>query len=282
VVNDACPDSVNLERVLEPYRNEIIYLRHEHNSGVATARNTGIRAARAPLVALLDPDDIWEPDYLAVQLALLESHPDVDIVYSNATLFGETPSAGKTIMDVLPSRGEVTFRSLIARECYVFNGVTARREVLLRAGLFDPAFKVAEDFDLWLRLARSGARFFYHDRPLVRYRCRDSSLSRDPVLMNTYVVKVYTKLLLAPDLSSEDRIALEAGIKEEEAQQDLYLGKKALYAGNLEESFELLGRANRVLNSAKLHFVLLALRVAPKMLCTFIYRRNPTEHSFLH
>jgi glycosyltransferase involved in cell wall biosynthesis len=274
VVNDGCPDSVNLERALDPYRNEIVYLRHENNMGVASARNTAIRAARAPVVALLDPDDIWEPDYLAVQMALLESHPGVDLVYSNATLFGETPSAGKTMMDVLPSRGEVSFRSLIARECYVFNGVTARREVLMRAGLFDPDFKVAEDFDLWLRLARSGARFFYHDRPLVRYRCRGSGLSRDEVLMRSSVVKVYTKLLLAVDLSCEDRIALEAGIEREEAQQDLYLGKEALYAGNRDEAFERFGRANRILNSAKLRLALLALRVAPKLLRAFAYRRT--------
>ena len=45
VVNDGCPDSDNLERVLEPYRGEIVYIRQE-NQGVAAARNTALRAAR--------------------------------------------------------------------------------------------------------------------------------------------------------------------------------------------------------------------------------------------
>src|ERR1700692_783320 len=77
VVNDGCPDSENLERVLEPYRGEIVYIRQE-NQGLAGARNTAIKAARAPLVGLLDSDDAWEPDYLEVQTKFLAEHPQVD------------------------------------------------------------------------------------------------------------------------------------------------------------------------------------------------------------
>src|SRR5579883_3152754 len=62
VVNDGCPDSANLERVLEAYRDEIVYIRQE-NRGLAAARNAAIRVARAPLIALLDGDDAWDPDY---------------------------------------------------------------------------------------------------------------------------------------------------------------------------------------------------------------------------
>jgi glycosyltransferase involved in cell wall biosynthesis len=88
VVNDACPDSANLERVLEPYRSEIVYLRLDVNQGPSTARNTGIRAAKAPLVAMLDSDDTWEPDYLEVQTAFLAAHPEIDVVYPNAEFIG--------------------------------------------------------------------------------------------------------------------------------------------------------------------------------------------------
>src|SRR5262249_53899875 len=56
VINDGCPETAALERVLEPYRDRIIYFKQE-NRGPAAARNTGIRAARAPLIALLDADD---------------------------------------------------------------------------------------------------------------------------------------------------------------------------------------------------------------------------------
>jgi glycosyltransferase involved in cell wall biosynthesis len=70
LVNDGCPDTDNLERVLAPYRREIIYFKQEHG-GLSVARNTAIRAARAPIIALLDPDDAWERGYLEAQTALL-------------------------------------------------------------------------------------------------------------------------------------------------------------------------------------------------------------------
>jgi glycosyltransferase involved in cell wall biosynthesis len=47
VINDGCPDTANLERALEPYRGEIVYIKQE-NTGLSGARNSGIKAARAP------------------------------------------------------------------------------------------------------------------------------------------------------------------------------------------------------------------------------------------
>jgi glycosyltransferase involved in cell wall biosynthesis len=281
VVNDACPDSANLERVLEPYGDEIVYLRHQENAGLAIARNTGIRAARAPLIALLDSDDLWEPDYLSVQAALHQAHPEVDVIYPNAVIFGDSPAAGSTVMDHFPSHGEVTFESLVRRQCYVFGGATIRREALFRVGLFDADLRSAEDFDLWLRLARGGAKFFYHKRPLVRYRRRADSLSSAPLWMIDSVLRVYKKLLTEPDLTTGDRKALESGIELEEAQRELYLAKRAVYGENRSEALNRLRQANRVLRRGKINLAILALRVTPKMLFRFIHRRYPTEDSYL-
>jgi glycosyltransferase involved in cell wall biosynthesis len=59
VVNDGCPDSEALERVLKPYRSRIRYVRQAH-TGIAGARNAAIREARAPLIVNLDPDDLMK------------------------------------------------------------------------------------------------------------------------------------------------------------------------------------------------------------------------------
>jgi glycosyltransferase involved in cell wall biosynthesis len=281
VVNDGCPDTANLERILQPFRNEIVYIKQE-NAGVAAARNTAIRAARGAFIALLDPDDIWEPDYLKIQTGILEANAAFDLVYPDAVFFGDTPWEGRTIMEVFPTTGEVTFEKLASLECRVFVGVTARRDVLVRAGLFDTSLPSAEDFDLWLRLARMGARFTYHTQRLVRYRSRRDSLSHDSVSLARSVLRVYKKLLQLPDLTARERGLFEDLCRRQEADLEFFLGKKALYAGRNGEAARHIATANRVMHKRKLSVLLFAIRFAPGLLQRYIHRRHPTEFSFMH
>jgi glycosyltransferase involved in cell wall biosynthesis len=281
VVNDGCPDSANLERVLEPYRGEIVYIRQE-NQGVAAARNTALRAARAPLVALLDPDDMWEPEYLEVQTGVLASSPEAGIACANVTFVGETRFEGQTFLDMFPDRGEINFCRLLSQQCRIFSSVTARRDLILRAGSFDATLRSAEDLHLWLRLAHLGTRFIRTHRPLIRYRSRPNSLSTDPTRIGPDVLRMYRNLSETLDLNEPDRACLEDAMRREEASLDFYLGKKALYAGRNQEAQERLGRANRVLRSRKVAFGLVALRIAPGLLHKLVRWRNPTEYRFLH
>ena len=281
VVNDGCPDSANLERTLEPYGAEIVYIRQE-NQGVAAARNTALRAARAPLVALLDPDDMWEPEYLEVQTGQFASNPETGVACANVTFIGETSFQGQTFLDKFPDRGDINFHRLLSQECRISSSVTARRELILRAGLFDPNLRAAEDLHLWLRLAHIGTRFIRTDRPLIRYRARPESLSNDPTRIASDVLKVYKNLSETLDLNARDRACLEDAIRREEANLDFYLAKKALYAGRNREAKERLDRANRVLRSRKVAFSLLALRIAPGLVHKLVRWRNPTEYMFLH
>ncbi len=284
VVNDGCPDTENLERVLEPYRREIVYLKQE-NQGLSGARNTGIRAAQAPLVALLDSDDLWEPEYLEIQTRMLAEHPEADVVYPNALFFGPSTYEGKTMMDIFPSRGEVTLQSLLRRECQVFVSITGRRETLLRSGLFDPQLRSAEDLDMWLRLAASGVRFVYHTRPLARYRCRENptaNLSNDPIWMGNSILKVYEKLRSSTVLNPDDRACLEDAIRRERATVDFFLGKKALWAGNRREALEKFKQANAVLQRRKISATILGLRFAPQLLTWYVHRHYASEYAFLH
>ena len=100
VINDGSPDTDELEQVLRPHLNHIEYIRQE-NRGAAAARNTGLRRAKGEFVAFLDADDTWFPEFLKEQIELLTS-ANVDLVYSDALLFGESPLAGRTFMEVLP------------------------------------------------------------------------------------------------------------------------------------------------------------------------------------
>jgi glycosyltransferase involved in cell wall biosynthesis len=279
IVNDGCPDTVNLERALEPYRGRITYIK-QVNGGVSRARNSAIRAASSAFIACLDGDDVWESRYLEIQMSILEADLELSVVYPNATIFGG-PGEGTTIMELCPSVGEVTFQSLVSRQCHVFTGITARREALLRAGLYDEDLRSAEDYDLWLRMTAMGMRFAYHRQSLVRYRrSRTGSLSQNPAMLQN-VLRVYEKLRAALDLSPEDRHALESALVAETAMLNLLLGKKALYAGDWHDAAEKLRQANRILQRRNITLSLWLLRIAPGLLRKYVHHRYPTERSFV-
>lgn len=283
VVNDGCPDTANLERVLEPYRDEIVYIKQE-NTGPSGARNAGIKAARSPWIACLDADDAWELNYLEAQLEILSARPEIDVLCPNAVYFGAGagPWSGKQLLEMLPDKGDPAFASILSGQCPVLSGVTARREALLRAGLYDTRFRWSEDLDLWLRLARGGAKFAYHRRPLIRYRLREGSLSDDRIALGESTLRVYSKLLDARDITEEERRQIQDAIRMQEALVDFLRGRKALYAGDYGEALRRLIGSERILKSHRVRAAILMLRVCPRLLYKLVHYRYPTEHQFLH
>ena len=156
VVDEGRRDSVRaLARRLDARRVRV--LRPRRPGGPAAARNLGWRAARAPLVAFLDSDDLWRPEKLARQLPHL--------------------AAGKRVIftdfDLIDARGRVLERRCLARRRLRRYGlleplpelrragsprtstVLVRRADLSSCGGFDESFRrLGEDSELWLRLLR--------------------------------------------------------------------------------------------------------------------------------
>src|SRR5207302_3958916 len=238
----------------------------QENGGLSGARNTGIRDARAPLIALLDADDLWEPGYLAGQLAEFACDPTIDVLYPNAVFFGDTTEAGQEYMKLCPSEGEVTFESLVAQRCQVMVSVMARRDAIMRAGLFDESLRSVEDFDLWLRIVKQGGRIAYHRRVLVRYRRRAGSLSADPVWMCEHALKVLTKAERTFELTTAERRALKEAVARFRAMLSFNRGKRAFFRGDAQAAINELAGANAQLRSPKLALTILGLRVAPQLL----------------
>jgi glycosyltransferase involved in cell wall biosynthesis len=265
VVNDGSPDTEELERVMEPFRSRIKYVKQE-NRGVSAARNTGIRLARGRFVAHLDPDDAWEPDYLSEQLAEYSRDPSIDVLYPDAVIFGDGPEAGRRYMEWCPSIGEVTVESLLSGRCHVLCAVTARRETLLRVGMFDEELRCAEDFDLWLRVLKSGGRIAYHRRPLVRYRQRADSHTADFKWLSDSTLRVLEKTEQTLDLSSAESKALRSRRDELKAEAALQSGRQAFFRGDTKVALECIHRANAHFKSLKLTLVAGLMRLAPQLL----------------
>ena len=264
VVNDGSPDTPALEAAIAPFRDHIHYI-VQQNRGLSGARNTGIAAARGELVALLDSDDVWEPDYLQCQLDVLTSRR-LAVVYPNAVNFGDPRRAGRLFMDVHPSAGPVTFESLVTQQCNVMVSVLARRDVLVAAGLFDESLRSSEDFDMWLRVVTGGWTIGYHARPLVRSRLRPESLSANGISMCQHIVRVLDKTLRTMTLTPAQTALVAARRAYFTALLRLHEGKRAFFAGDRKTALAALSEANAHLKRVKLAIAIVLLRVMPGLL----------------
>ncbi|HEY0546864.1 MAG TPA: glycosyltransferase family A protein [Pyrinomonadaceae bacterium] len=277
VINDGSPDTAELERVLEPYREHLVYLK-QNNRGAAAARNAGLYVARGEFVAFLDADDFWQPDFLASQMEFLKAHEACDLVYADARLFGETPHAGRTYMQTTPSKGAVTFESLVTARCNVItSGVVARRQVILDVGLFDEQLKRAHDFDLWLRVVRHGASAAYQKKVLLNYRVRLDSLSGDSIQRIERELKVYTKIESQLDLTPDERELISREIQRIQAALKIERGKLCLARQEFEMAAREFREAYRLRRNLKLALIMLMLRLAPHSLLRMYQKHRTPE-----
>ncbi|MEC4983329.1 MAG: glycosyltransferase family A protein [Oscillatoria sp. PMC 1068.18] len=148
------------------------------NGGLSSARNYGIRHARADYIALLDGDDLYEPEKLANHVAILEKNPDVGVVYSASRAIRD--DGRPTWMQL--SGKPVHPDPLLALLCknFVGHGSNAvfRSCIFDEVGEFDESLRSSEDVDFWLRIAATGKwRFYREPQVLCRYRVRPSGLS---------------------------------------------------------------------------------------------------------
>ncbi|HEX2270280.1 MAG TPA: glycosyltransferase family A protein, partial [Pyrinomonadaceae bacterium] len=264
VVNDGSNDRAELERIIDAHPLPIIYVSQE-NKGVSAARNAAIRIGRGKFYAQIDADDQWTPDYLEVQLGVLNDSPDVTLVYPNATIIGDGFDGTLEFMKVSPSEGDVTFESLVRQKCVVMTCVTARMSAIREAGMFDEALRSCEDFDLWLRIVKNGGRIVYHRRPLVLYRRHEGSLSSDRVWMTRHLLAVFEKSARTFQLTPAEKAILDEQIAENRAMLNLFAGKHQLNARQTSAALESFQKANEHLRTSKLALVIFLLRYAPRL-----------------
>jgi glycosyltransferase involved in cell wall biosynthesis len=275
VINDGSPDTEELEKQLEAYAHLITYIR-QPNQGAGAARNAGIRVARGEFIAFLDGDDVWLPEFLSAQINLINSDDGYDLVYADAANINGSGVSRLTNMDFNPSAGLVTAESLITAQCNVVtSSVVARRKLIVEVGLFDEEFPNSQDFDLWLRLAKEGARMNYQKKVLVHRRVYPGSLASDPFKSLGGEIKVLEKTEQRSDLTSAERSAVLRTLNLRRATVEVFKGKQKLSAGDFESALMAFRDANRHLQSWKLRLVLCWLHVAPRLLQR-VYRLRAT------
>jgi glycosyltransferase involved in cell wall biosynthesis len=137
----------------------------QENRGPASARNAAIHLARAPIVAFLDSDDRWLPHHLEVAVRALARHPEAVLACTcpRFAIAGHEDPDEARLFDALPGLLIDTFFGWPS--CTV-----ALREKIVAVGGFDERLEVAEDAELFLRLAALGPFSVIRHRTIVRQR----------------------------------------------------------------------------------------------------------------
>jgi glycosyltransferase involved in cell wall biosynthesis len=194
IADDASTDSTtSIVQAYSTRHPRVLLLRHQVNGGISVARNRALRQATGDFLAILDSDDLWEPNYLAAQLAILSAHPDVAIITGNGWFLGGRRH-GLPARPWPDSRPQPTLPGILADEASIFIMSIMRRGVYDAIGGFDEELRSNEDYLFWVRAAIAGFRFIRNDEPLAHYRRRDDSVSASDVRMLAGALLVYEKI----------------------------------------------------------------------------------------
>lgn len=159
------------------YGEPLCYFRGDTYLPLGAARNAAIEKARGKYLAFLDCDDIWLPEKLEKQVRLLESNEGLGLVYSDCHLIDSNGNYRKNtyFSSHKPFRGHV-FNELLFDDFIPLLSAIIRKEMLNKVGVFNPRYEIAEEYDLWLRIAQ-----YYHidfvEQPLAEYRIHGESVS---------------------------------------------------------------------------------------------------------
>jgi len=262
VVNDGSPDTAELETALAPYMDRIVYLKQE-NKRAAGARNNGIRHARGEFVAFLDSDDTWMPDHLAAQMKLFADDPSLGLTYANG-LVG-LPGQEREFMERCPSSGEATFSSLLVERCQIpISTVVARRDAIVKAGMFDETLLRCDDYDMWARTAFHGAKIAYTRKIQACMPVgRPGSLSQSRARMAEGYWIILDKYQKTLPLSKADREIVEQRGAQIRARYLLEEGKSKIGQGEFDQARKLLSEANAYRHRFSVSLALAGLRLAP-------------------
>lgn len=201
------------------------------NTGTpATGRNAAFALSTGRHVGFLDCDDAWLPGAPATAVRLLDTYPEVDVLFADARMGNPQQGyvswidvAGQDAFFRLPhtehepgfrilERGPF-FRRMAARNAVFIGACVMRSEAFAAAGGFDPSLRGAADWDLWLRMAHR-MTFGFMAEPLAVYTRHPDNMSGDHDHMVGEFCAALRNVLCA-DLSGGDRHYIRGRLRQQ-------------------------------------------------------------------
>lgn len=181
VVDDGSVDGTSA--VIDQYGDQLRRFYHE-NAGVSTTMNRGVQESQGAFIAFQDADDLWEPDKLEKQMALMEQEPDLMLVFCHVRQF------------ISPELSEEAKRRLVCPPDPMPGMLTqcmlTRRAVFDSVGMFRQEWRFGELVDWYSRTQDAGYRSFMMPDVLVRRRLHSTNsnfLQRDQHIHYVHAVK---------------------------------------------------------------------------------------------
>jgi glycosyltransferase involved in cell wall biosynthesis len=133
------------------------------NQGVSTARNLGLDAAKAPIVAFLDSDDVYRPNRLSIPLKVFAAEPDVVFTLSSAQKEIRASGHVARLPDVKLTGAALEWALVCDLVGVETSSITARTDAARATGGFCAQLTRTEDREFLIRLARHGSARFLSD-----------------------------------------------------------------------------------------------------------------------
>ena len=183
IVNDGSTDK-SVEEV-EKFNDARIRLIHQENAGVSAARNRGIKETKYDLIALLDADDEWKPEYLQEQINLINNFPECNVFACAYEYRDDKGKSRQITLNKMPfsSQTGVLTNYFEVASCssppFCSINIVARKECFLNIGGFPVGVKSGEDLLTWARLALK-YKIAYNTIPCAVYLIESESKKGNP------------------------------------------------------------------------------------------------------
>ncbi|MBD2693188.1 glycosyltransferase [Anabaena catenula] len=186
IINDGSTDAT-LE-IIQSISDSRLQVFSYPNSGIAVSRNRGIAKASGEYIAFIDADDLWKPDKLKFQVNTLEQNSEAAVAYSWCDHIDESSRFLRS-GSRFTANGDVYSKLLVANFLENGSNPLIRADALASIGGFEASLSPAEDWDLWLRLARQ-YHFVVIPYPQVLYRISSTSLSSNILKMEVVSLQI--------------------------------------------------------------------------------------------
>ncbi len=244
IIDDGSTDKT--ASILAEFSDKRIRVFAQENKGIVSSLNRAIDLSRAPIIARHDADDRSKPQRFAQQLQFLDSNAGVVLVGSSMSVMD---MGGKYLHDhyVLTGNAELK-QELLVRSPFAHGSVMFRKEAFEHAARYSQEDWPAEDYGLWLRMAKEG-RFANIDTPLYIYRENKEGISMSNAseqIAKTARIRGLgwglRRTLLSKEIDTESYVKLEMGQSRLERIAHNLLGtaKKSLLRGDVVSLFKVL------------------------------------------